>query len=193
MPCCKILDTNSLVAFASAVANKMLVTTCLVSLACIGQLKLVQPGGTYLVSLRMVFSGWHDSLLLLRGASWQAKEVLHQARPPVQGPLGQLPTHGLLHCVLDDLVHVIMHHSAGRGTVRDTESTRIQGHDRRSATPCQGRLYLIPVIFMQHNASDRTTPKTQHRLEHLVKHSEPARRMLWTMSKYEASAEVLRG
>ncbi len=110
-------DTNSLVAFASAVANKMLVTICLVSLACVGHLKLVKPQEPYLVSLRVVFSGWNDSLLLLRGASWQAKEVLHQARPPVQGPLGQLPTHGLLHCVLDDLVYVIMHHSAGRDTV----------------------------------------------------------------------------
>ncbi len=159
------LDTNRLVAFASAVAKKMLMTISLVSLACVAQPKSVQPQGPYLVSLRVVFSGWHDSLLLLRGASWQAKEVLHQACPPVQGPLGQLPTHGLLHCVLDDLVHVIMHHSAGRDTVRHLQSARIQGHgrhvgsarthghDRRSAEPCHGSSYLIPVVFMQDNAA----------------------------------------
>jgi len=136
-------DTNSLVAFASAVANKMLVTICLVSLACVGHLKLVKPQGPYLVSLRVVFSGWNDSLLLLRGASWQAKEVLHQARPPVQGPLGQLPTHGLLHCVLDDLVYVIMHHSAGRDTVRHTQSARIQCYGRRSAVTTVPRKLIL--------------------------------------------------
>ena len=166
-------DTNSLVAFASAVANKMLVTICLVSLACVGHLKLVKPKGPYLVSLRVVFSGWNDSLLLLRGASWQAKEVLHQARPPVQGPLGQLPTHGLLHCVLDDLVYVIMHHSAGRDTVwqrhclAETLSETLSGilnlqgsnatEEGQRSQPCRESSYLVPVLFMQHSATYRTT------------------------------------
>ena len=74
----------------------------------------------HLVPSRVVLSCWNHSLFLLRGARWQTKEVLHQACPPVQGPLSQLPAHRLLHCVLDDLVHIIMYHPASRGAMSVT-------------------------------------------------------------------------
>ena len=65
-----------------------------------------------LVSGGVVLGRGNNSPLLLRGTLGQAEEVLHQAGPPVQRPLGQLPCHGLLNGVLDDFVHILMHHTA---------------------------------------------------------------------------------